>query len=498
MFRRAVFLRSFFRLLSLLCILVFFASPTTADPAPSFVVEVVYSGANPIFSLDYGELNSTHSGPEIAVLTNDGHVRIVTPGTVPWPDVVIIATSDTAGSVFSRPTVAVGDLDPSVAGDEIASMSNKYLLVATHVGGDFWSIMRPYDFSPFISSVWGARVGDYMPSRPGDEIFLIHEGVLDFSSGWVFYFSNGMWPHDVVYQGMVGMDSVAGDFIALSPGAEVIITTEMGPTYMLWEDPIPPDNLWPQWFLWDDMDNAGWVCEMGDVDEFFAGTEIVFGTRYNNSILVSYSLDSMGPPVELIFTGQDNVPSKNMVDIATGNIIPESEALEIVGVDDSGRLYLVRREQGSWVGQNIWTDTGGGLYAVVVADFLPEYPGEEIVVAGESGNLTLIRRQDPSPVPRTSDLMGTLLRTLTNYPNPFNPETAIRFELTEAAAVGLTVHSVDGKLIRRFNVGQLNQGPHNYRWRGCDDSGKPVASGVYFYRLAVQGQSIMGKMVLIK
>jgi hypothetical protein len=498
MFHRAVLPPSFLLPIFLLGFLVFSVCPATADPPPSFVVEVVYTGANPIFSLDCGELNSTHGGPEIAVLTNDGHVRIITPGAIPWPDVVVVADTDTAWSVFSRPTIAVGDLDPSVAGDEIASMSNKHLNVGTCVWEDSWSWLLLYDFSPFVGSVWGARVGDYMPSHPGDEVFLIYEGVLDCSDGTVFYFSNGMWWDDVVYEGQVGMDSAVGEFDSFTFGPDVIITTEMGPTHVIWEGSGPPDDLWPGYVLWDDMDNAGWVCEVADVDEIYPGSEIVFGTRYNNSILVSYHWDFGGPAMELIFTGQDNEDPRNMVDIATGNIIPESEGLEIVGVDDSGRLYLIRREQGSWIGENIWTDTGGGLYAVVVEDFLPEYPGQEIVVAGETGNLTLIRRQDPSPVPQTSDLMGTLLATLNNFPNPFNPETVIRFDLTETATVGLTVHSIDGKLIRRFNVGQLNPGSHSYSWRGNDDSGKPVASGVYFYRLTVEGQSIVRQMVLVK
>ena len=495
---RIVFPPSFLLPLFLLVFLVITACPAAADPPESFVAEVVYTGANPIFSLDCGELNLDHIGPEIAVLTNDGYVRIITPGITPWPGVVVIADTDTAWGATSRATVAVGDLDPSVAGDEIASMSSQHLNVATRVWGDFWEKLMIFDSSPYMGSAWGARVGDYMPSHSGDEVFLIFEGVLDTSTGIVYYSSNGYWYNDDVYQGAVGMDSAAGEFDPFNPGPEVIITTEMGPTHVIWEEPVLPDNLWLGYVLWSDMDNAGWVCELADVDETASGSEIVYGTRYNNSILVSYPPGSGGPAVELIFTGQNNEHPRNMLDIATGNIIPESEALEIVGVDDSGRLYLIRREQGAWVGETIWTDTEGGLYAVVVEDFLPEYPGQEIVVAGESGNLTLVRRQDPSPVTQTSDLMGTLLATLDNYPNPFNPATTIRFELTEAAIVDLTVHSVDGKLIRRFDVGQLNPGSHAYSWRGNDDSGRLVASGVYFYRLTVRGQAILGQMVLVK
>jgi len=292
---------------------------------------------------------------------------------------------------------------------------------------------------------------------------------------------------------------VAGEFSPFHSGPEVIITTEMGPTHLIWEEPVPPDDLWLGYVLWDDMDNAGWVCEIADVDEISPGSEIVYGTRYNNSILVSYPPGSGGSAVELIFTGQNNEHPWNMLDIATGNIIPESEALEIVGVDDSGRLYLIRREEGSWVGETIWTDTEGGLYAVVVEDFLPEYPGQEIVVAGETGKLTLIRRQDPSPVPQTSDLMGTLLASLNNYPNPFKSQTKIQFELTEASTVSLNIYNLNGELIKSLSKNQKwPAGPHLLTWDGTDNDEQSVASGIYFYRLQSDKYTQTRKCMLLK
>ena len=74
--------------------------------------------------------------------------------------------------------------------------------------------------------------------------------------------------------------------------------------------------------------------------------------------------------------------------------MPESTSLEIVGVDDAGYADLVQHNGVSWSGAPLWQDEGGGLFAVVMADFLPNSPGPEIVVAGQSGAITLITRHD--------------------------------------------------------------------------------------------------------
>jgi hypothetical protein len=89
---------------------------------------------------------------------------------------------------------------------------------------------------------------------------------------------------------------------------------------------------------------------------------------------------------QALFTGDD---PKNMWDVAVGNILGSSDMLEIVGVDDTGSVYLVDYNGVSWQGRSIWQDTNG-LYAAVVGDFLPDWGNDEILVAGESGNVTML------------------------------------------------------------------------------------------------------------
>jgi hypothetical protein len=89
-----------------------------------------------------------------------------------------------------------------------------------------------------------------------------------------------------------------------------------------------------------------------------------------------------------------------------------------------------------------------------------------------------------------------------NYPNPFNPSTRIDFALAQAGTVRLTVYDILGREVKRIVQGELPAGKHSAIWDGTDNRGEKMASGVYFYRLQVDGKadsfSKMRRMLLIK
>ncbi|MCZ6766132.1 MAG: T9SS type A sorting domain-containing protein, partial [bacterium] len=87
-----------------------------------------------------------------------------------------------------------------------------------------------------------------------------------------------------------------------------------------------------------------------------------------------------------------------------------------------------------------------------------------------------------------------------NYPNPFNPTTAIRYSVAEPGQVTVVVFNVAGQRVRTlvdgFHAPQSQ--PFVVRWDGTNQSGDPVSSGVYYYRLSAPHYSATRKMVLIK
>ena len=92
---------------------------------------------------------------------------------------------------------------------------------------------------------------------------------------------------------------------------------------------------------------------------------------------------------------------------------------------------------------------------------------------------------------------------LPNYPNPFNPETWIPYQLAEPAKVSIAIHAVDGKLIRRLALGRLPAGMYHSKsraahWDGRNEFGDPIASGIYFYTLTAGDFTVSRKMLIRK
>ncbi len=85
-----------------------------------------------------------------------------------------------------------------------------------------------------------------------------------------------------------------------------------------------------------------------------------------------------------------------------------------------------------------------------------------------------------------------------NYPNPFNPTTTIRYQLGSAQDVKMHVYNITGQRVRTLVDDHKLAGDHTVIWDGHDDQGTPVASGVYFYRLATDHGVVSRKMVLLK
>lgn len=83
-----------------------------------------------------------------------------------------------------------------------------------------------------------------------------------------------------------------------------------------------------------------------------------------------------------------------------------------------------------------------------------------------------------------------------NYPNPFNPATTIRFDLPEAGNVKLAIFDVSGRPVRALIDGFVDQTRRTIQWDACDKEGRPVASGVYYYRLTAGKVSRTKKMIL--
>jgi len=134
-----------------------------------------------------------------------------------------------------------------------------------------------------------------------------------------------------------------------------------------------------------------------------------------------------------------------------------------------------------------------------------------ISVADKANNsiyhdFTEITRFEVSDAPAAPTLQVTLPdqnALLANYPNPFNPETWIPYQLAEPADVTLTIYAVDGKLVRTLALGQQPGGMYQSKsraayWDGRNEHNELVASGLYFYTLTTGEFSETRKMLIRK
>jgi len=85
-----------------------------------------------------------------------------------------------------------------------------------------------------------------------------------------------------------------------------------------------------------------------------------------------------------------------------------------------------------------------------------------------------------------------------NIPNPFNPETNIKFYLDESGSVSLEIYNIKGQLVKTLVNNDLPAGEHSFIWNGEDEKGSQVASGIYLYNLKSKNLIEKKKAILLK
>jgi hypothetical protein len=126
-----------------------------------------------------------------------------------------------------------------------------------------------------------------------------------------------------------------------------------------------------------------------------------------------------------------------------------------------------------------------------------ESPGSLVEAAVDDFLLTAIIPQSSSVEDGRGELPA-MLALAPNAPNPFSPETTIRFSLPRKGEVELAVFDISGRKIVSLVSGELEPGRHTLVWQGLDQSGREVANGLYFSRLQFGGEVLTGRMILLK
>ena len=117
---------------------------------------------------------------------------------------------------------------------------------------------------------------------------------------------------------------------------------------------------------------------------------------------------------------------------------------------------------------------------------------------------SICRKKGETPIPITHgtsepvEVQSAPFEVKGNFPNPFNPETVIKFHLPQASPVSLRVYNILGQVVNTLVDEPLSAGDHSVRWDGKNAQGRDVASGVYFYRISAGGYESIEKMTLLR
>ncbi len=114
-----------------------------------------------------------------------------------------------------------------------------------------------------------------------------------------------------------------------------------------------------------------------------------------------------------------------------------------------------------------------------------------LAVTDDAETAVPLAAEEAAPLPLRFGIEG-------NYPNPFNPETTIRYALEQTALVRLEIYDVAGRRVRVLESGLKAAGLYTARWDGRDEAGLPVASGAYLARLVQGARAATRPLLLIK
>ena len=172
------------------------------------------------------------------------------------------------------------------------------------------------------------------------------------------------------------------------------------------------------------------------------------------------------------------------------------------------QLNLIVDEDGPWDG--LYMQVGGFGDGAAANDFIPEpEPNEDgvvplaILARYPVVQLPYDQKRVPLGTPATAILEASAetpdaFDLSDAYPNPFNPETTIRFQLPTAEQFKITVYNENGQAVRTLADQQLGPGTFDITWDGTDDSGRQVASGMYMYLIEGPNLRTHKKVTLLK
>ncbi len=342
--------------------------------------------------------------------------------------------------------------------------------------GMFVPFGDPLLMNPAVGS--GAAWGDV--DNDGDpDLYLTNQGTSNFlfRNDGLFFTNVTNGPLGDALQGMGASwadydnDGDLDLYLANQNGANKLLRNDGG--YLFTDDTNGPlgDTGPGQGTAWADYDNDGdldiYLMNFGSSNKLFRN-DINNGNHWFQVALrgINCNASAIGARVKIVAAGQTQYRE---LGTAAGYCS-----------QNSFRLHF-------GLGSATWVDT------VIV-----RWPGNGVeTFAGFNADQLILITQNPLSAVEPGST-PKVCRMLPATPNPFNPATTLHFELSKLGPVKLEIYDLAGRRLRTLIDSEREAGSHKVTWRGDDDRGHSLASGVYFARLQAEGLRQTTKLVLAR
>ena len=458
------------------------ASMPNLNAASEYIVSVYNNSTAPQSNYAVKLVN----GDDVVLATTLG-TTIIAPGNT--LDIAVSWIPTILGPMSIRGKVVLaGDVNPGNDASRALSICVQPAgAIPVTIGVDHGSYIVPIDFSS-AASIYeyiysSAEIGtdgtihtiavynEFNSGHIGNRQVQIWMGLTDqqtLDSGWIS--SNDM---TLVFDGMINF-----------PGGEntIVFPLQLPFVYDGYSNLVvmfkhPPDGQY-------DVANNGFKCHAGPDGR--ARLKITMGYDPDPTNLTGGDLFGIFPQTTLMLVPNTQGQILGTVKRANGTAL----AGAAVGTEDG--FNTITNSTGAY---SLFVPVG--IYSVTAAfgDFNPVTHENVIVLSHENTTVNFVldyASNDDETVP----IAATALRC--NYPNPFNPETTISYDLKDPTSVRLNVYNTKGQLVRSLVNTDQAAGSYRVVFNGRDDKGSPLASGIYLYRFTAGRYNSIRKMILMK
>ena len=230
----------------------------------------------------------------------------------------------------------------------------------------------------------------------------------------------------------------------------------------------------------------------------------IFGHNSAPIYLIAYAPEIMISDYEIVSYNGVVVEGNNTISLDISNYgsahvnypvvrVTSQEESVLIGEYDQTNYYWLESETGS-------------LEFIFDFEYLgSEYYLEELLFEIEFSSLNtqlskILEFNLPvqQATPNVDDIDSPNNLTISNYPNPFNPETTINFNLPQDSKVVLDIYNLKGQRVKRLVSDNFVKGNHQVVWKGTNEASQDVTSGVYLYKIMTDKSQTIKKMILQK